>query len=383
MSLDNSNLNEDQQWFDNVENFRPLRGGRRGDTLNKVISSISKISVDEAEKKFQKELLEAEKQEDPLASMCTYVAWFEEHFPSGKRNFFYPILYKICVTYCNMDMYKNDERLLKIWLKLAENFPESSLAVMEFAYLKGSCRNLAKFYICWSEMYQSIEWWNKAREKLQLALKMNAVPLDLVHKASDELESNIMSICKQNPENPLDNEDFDDSVESARTTFSRLRGIGRLHFAPIIRLPQGPPGVLSVTKKSKTDRFEIFSDDHTDQSPSLFKTPIAPPKQVIKKSKISESLINDLDFQALFGLPQDHFDLQITNEENHPQTPYLNSSKLPNINLQTPIENSFCIYEDVKNEEGKKTKSKLILRKELIKSISIEEYFANKMMGKI
>jgi len=43
MSLDNSNLNEDQQWFDNVENFRPLRGGRRGDTLNKVITSISKV----------------------------------------------------------------------------------------------------------------------------------------------------------------------------------------------------------------------------------------------------------------------------------------------------------------------------------------------------
>uniref|UniRef100_A0A1I8BAS9 BUB1 N-terminal domain-containing protein n=1 Tax=Meloidogyne hapla TaxID=6305 RepID=A0A1I8BAS9_MELHA len=380
MSLNNSNLTEDQQWFDNVENFRPLRGGRRGDTLNKVITSISKISVEEAEKKFQKELSEASQHDDPLALMCGYVSWFEEHFPSGKRKFFYPILYKICVTYCNMDIYKNDERLLKIWLKLAENFPESSLAIMEFAYLKGSCRNLAKFYICWSELYQSIECWNKAREKLQLALKMNAVPLDLIHKASDEIESNIMSICKQNPEDSLDNEDFDDTVESARATFSRLRGIGRLHFAPIIRLPQGPPGVLSVNKKSKTDRFEIFSDDHKfdDQSSStMFKTPIAPPKQFIKKSKISESLINDLDFQALFGMPQEHFDLQITNEENHPQTPYLNSSKLPNFDLKTPIENSFCIYED----EGKKTKSKLILRKELIKSISIEEYFARKMMG--
>jgi hypothetical protein len=55
-----------------------------------------------------------------------------------------------------MEAYKNDERLLKLWLNLAENFPESGLAVMEFAFSKGSCRQLAKFYINWSRMYQSI-----------------------------------------------------------------------------------------------------------------------------------------------------------------------------------------------------------------------------------
>lgn len=45
---------------------------------------------------------------------------------------------------------------MKLWVKLAESFPESGLAVMEFAYTKGSCRELAKFYIRWSEMYQAI-----------------------------------------------------------------------------------------------------------------------------------------------------------------------------------------------------------------------------------
>jgi hypothetical protein len=72
--------------------------------------------------------------------MCQYVSWFEEHFPSGKQKYFYPILYKICTTFCTMDTYKNDERLLKLWLKLAENFPESELAVMEFG--ESSCENL-------------------------------------------------------------------------------------------------------------------------------------------------------------------------------------------------------------------------------------------------
>lgn len=80
--------------------------------------------------------------------------------------------------------------MLKLWLKLADAFPESGLAVMRFAFTRGSCRQLAKFYIRWSEAYQSIGtstiayrylhltihylsgWWNSAREKLDLGIKM-------------------------------------------------------------------------------------------------------------------------------------------------------------------------------------------------------------------
>lgn len=53
-----------------------------------------------------------------------------------------------------MPRYENDERILKLWLKLAERFPERGLAVMDFAHRKGSCRQLANFYVRWSEMYE-------------------------------------------------------------------------------------------------------------------------------------------------------------------------------------------------------------------------------------
>jgi hypothetical protein len=46
--------------------------------------------------------------------------------------------------------------MLKLWMKLSDAFPESGLAVMRFAFTRGSCRQLAKFYIRWSEAYQSI-----------------------------------------------------------------------------------------------------------------------------------------------------------------------------------------------------------------------------------
>lgn len=104
------------------------------------------------------EFANASSQADPLESMYRFCSWFEEHFPSGKQKHFCPLLYKICTTYSVWETYQNDERLLKLWLKLTENFPESGLAIMEFAHAKGSCRQLAKFYVHWSEMYQSIGW---------------------------------------------------------------------------------------------------------------------------------------------------------------------------------------------------------------------------------
>lgn len=66
----------------------------------------------------------------------------------------YPMLYKICSMFGIIPRYENDERILKLWLKLAERFPQRGLAVMDFAHTKGSCRQLANFYVRWSEMYE-------------------------------------------------------------------------------------------------------------------------------------------------------------------------------------------------------------------------------------
>ncbi|KAI1716356.1 hypothetical protein DdX_07403 [Ditylenchus destructor] len=55
-------------WFDNVENIKPLRGGRKGDTLNEVSRCTNKYSAEQAEEKFRTELENARKTEDdPLS----------------------------------------------------------------------------------------------------------------------------------------------------------------------------------------------------------------------------------------------------------------------------------------------------------------------------
>jgi hypothetical protein len=145
-----------EDWFTNVENLKPVRGGRRAATLNSVAKNAFHVTDKEAEAKFRENWEEAKKSEDPLGVFWHFCVWFDEHFPSGKPRLFYPMLYKICINYGNDGRYQHDERLLKLWVMLAENFPERGLAVFDFAYARGSLKTMAKFYVRWAEMYETL-----------------------------------------------------------------------------------------------------------------------------------------------------------------------------------------------------------------------------------
>uniref|UniRef100_A0A183CI45 BUB1 N-terminal domain-containing protein n=1 Tax=Globodera pallida TaxID=36090 RepID=A0A183CI45_GLOPA len=363
----------------------------------RCVEEDAQIPIERAEQKFLIEFASAFKETDPLETMYRFTSWFEENFPSGKQKHFCPLLYKICTTYCPMDVYKNDERLLKLWLKLAENFPESGLAIMEFAFAKGSCRQLAKFYVHWSTMFQSIGWWNKAREKLQLGQKMCAMPLDLLHGAVDELEASVMRVMRCG----TDEISLAVSEENSRETLGKLRGLGRRHFAPIIRAAQGPAGTLPSGSSKKTssrvakakigDPFEILADESadciSDEYPPtvLFQTPIG--TRPGKRSFIAESLRNDQDYQTLFGAfdIQEKVDLQITNEENELNAHGVSASRLPTIPAHTPAQPNFEIFREAGDDDDgqpkKAARSKLKLRKEYVQSMSVEEGFAHKIVS--
>lgn len=61
---------------------------------------------------------------------------FEEHFPSGKQRLFYPMVYTVLSIYSVMEIYKNDDRILKLWIKLAESFPVSCSVIPFTSALK-------------------------------------------------------------------------------------------------------------------------------------------------------------------------------------------------------------------------------------------------------
>ena len=108
---------------DNVENLRPVRGGRRAKTLNAVARPSRHVTSGEAEAKFRADWEAAHATDDPLGALWQYVVWFDEQFPAGRASLLYPMLYKCCVTYGCDARYQHDERLLKFWSLLAESFP--------------------------------------------------------------------------------------------------------------------------------------------------------------------------------------------------------------------------------------------------------------------
>lgn len=100
-----ANTPREEDWFDNVENLRPLRGGRRAETLNEIASGALRTSAEDAEKKFREDFEAASQREDPLAVLWNFSNWFEEHFPSGKHRVFYPILYKVYLNTMNIFLF--------------------------------------------------------------------------------------------------------------------------------------------------------------------------------------------------------------------------------------------------------------------------------------
>jgi hypothetical protein len=102
-----------EDWFTNVENLKPVRGGRRAATLDSVAKNEFHISDKKAEETFRTIWDIAKEADDPLDILWQYSIWFDEHFPSGKPKLFYPMLYKICTTYGSDSRYEFDERLLK------------------------------------------------------------------------------------------------------------------------------------------------------------------------------------------------------------------------------------------------------------------------------
>ncbi|KAH7694938.1 Mitotic checkpoint serine/threonine-protein kinase BUB1 beta, partial [Aphelenchoides avenae] len=320
---------EEEDWLDNIENMMPLRGGRTAAALKTTAHRVT-VTDEEAEEKFRQDFAKAlalveersitteqatpsssEQQEetgdDALGLMCQYTLWFDEHFPSGKTHLFFPICYRICNTFATIDRFRDDERLMKLWVRLADNFPERATAVMDFAYSKGSCRRLAGFYIRWSKMYEAMGWAGRAKEILALGFKNDAAPHEELQWAHEQLEKRIV-LATQAVDSDMDQSD-DEQPDSSRIAVSRLRGLGPYKRAPIMRRAIGPPGTVPATPVAQKT-FEIFVEE---EQPVIEEKP----KRAMG-SDIAQELDGDPDYQSLFGFFDDRSkaDLQLSVKEN-------------------------------------------------------------------
>ncbi|VDK80414.1 unnamed protein product [Litomosoides sigmodontis] len=211
----------EHEWELSRENIRPLRSGRRVKSLNSVFGGV-KITLIEAEKRFENDFEQAKASDNPLDICSHYIAWFEEHFPTGKQ-------------------------MLKFWIKLIENKSGENVdAFFERAYLAGCCRHLAKFYVRWAEIRENLHDINGARMVLNRGREHCAEPLHLLNEASDGLEMRQIRAALRSfsdSENDLINE-TESNVQ--RLALGQLTGLGSNHEAPVFRDTCKKPGSLHL-----------------------------------------------------------------------------------------------------------------------------------------
>ncbi|VDM25062.1 unnamed protein product [Toxocara canis] len=263
-----SSLPCEHEWELNRENIRPLRGGRNVHAINNVFGG-AKVSIKEAESKFESDLIEAETSSDPLEICVKYVAWFEEHFPTGKQSHLYPMLTRIINKFGYREEYLNDERMLKMWFKLAENRGNANPeALFERAFTAGCCRQMAKFYIRWAEMREDMRDIEGARSILNQARDNGAVPLSLLNQAIDEFEMRQLRALSGTSAYS-DDESAVSPSEPVRMALGGLTGLGRNLRTPAMRIASEVASGIQPGGQQRSP-FAVFPVDATSKSGNAF-----------------------------------------------------------------------------------------------------------------
>ncbi|TKR81512.1 hypothetical protein L596_015372 [Steinernema carpocapsae] len=253
----------DFEWELNRENIRPLRSGRHAASLQHI-GSRPTVSAREAQERFQELFDKDDEEEDPLKPFYDYVCWFEETFHSGRQNIFYPILWKIVRRFATTERYRNEQRMLKLWFKLADNCPERCFPIIAYAFDKHCCTKMAQFYVRWAQLFECIEDFQSAREKLKLGKNHLAEPTKELDDASDQLEVLILRESLKRQNDVSDDED----VEECREVLGQLQAVDR-ERAPIIRQAHSSAGKITGLEPNQVigrsnrgpDSFSIFTSD--------------------------------------------------------------------------------------------------------------------------
>ncbi|CAD6186192.1 unnamed protein product [Caenorhabditis auriculariae] len=221
---------DENDWERYSENMRPTRRGRRVEALQRVETVVDE---DEARRKLE-EVLENSTVEgcDALNLALEFCTWFENHFTIGHHRLYYQFLWKIVAQPGFIEKYREDERMLKIWEKLADNSGGHARDIYHYAVSHKSLIRCASMYVRWSQCNELAGARVEARRVLLLAKTNAAVPLEAINDAEDALE---MREMRREMEERSDGEE--DDLEEHRVAFTQLTTIGDGPEVPIVRLP--------------------------------------------------------------------------------------------------------------------------------------------------
>uniref|UniRef100_A0A7E4UUI4 BUB1 N-terminal domain-containing protein n=1 Tax=Panagrellus redivivus TaxID=6233 RepID=A0A7E4UUI4_PANRE len=395
-------------WLDNVENIRPSRTGLSAAAVIAAgnANNEAAITIEAAQAKFTEAFAIADTTKDPLEMMMIYFRWFKDNFPAYRADVLQPMLYQVVTSYGTLPRYKNDDRIMKLWLQMADNFPERGFAVMELAFSRGSCRGIAKFFIAWARMYEYADQYSRSKDILNLGIESHATPLPDLHDALDALEVRQMVRIAQRDAAGLeddDDEEIEHDADGGRQAFAGITIIheGERRFrAPVNRgtsfseTPRFPiPMPLNATPAaSHGNGFTPYADEMT--TPAMSRRTAIPRNQPAPSNDnddfeiFSEEtegatprLEEDPDYMSIFGFHymKERPKMRIFDAENLVPRKQLGEngiiSKMPKPDEDLP---SFEVY-----VETVKPKLKFAVRKTIAMGLSTEENMLKIIEGKM
>ncbi|CAI2318529.1 unnamed protein product [Caenorhabditis sp. 36 PRJEB53466] len=231
----------DDDWDRYSENVRPTRRGRKIDALKRKPEEV--VTEATAREKLDELLAELDTENiDEIQKVLDFCSWFEQKLPIGSHKLYYELLWKVISRPGFLEKYKEEEKMLKIWEKLADNSAGHAHDIYQFAISRNSLIRCASLYARWSQSVELAGAHVEARRVLILARSNCAVPLKIINDAEDELEMREMRRHLQEKDS-----DEEEEEEETRRAFTNLPVIGAKHTVPIVRLPS----MCSDTTKKK------------------------------------------------------------------------------------------------------------------------------------
>ncbi|QLG74447.1 hypothetical protein HG535_0G03300 [Zygotorulaspora mrakii] len=254
--------------FDTIElekeNILPLKDGRSARRLNDVLQQDS-FELHSTRVGYERRLLEElEDLDDPLELFLDYIAWINDIFPQGgttKKSGLLDVIERCLMYFRDIETYKNDPRLLKLWLWYIELFcPASNQESKDiFIYMlrKRIGTKLALFYEEFSSLLFEMEKYQEAYHIIQVGIDENARPPNRLLRRLNELEGKLREMHLDIDENPIEETNFLEAQLPALV-------LGRERASVILNpgektdpsTSRSPPGISN----EQYQKYEIFSD---------------------------------------------------------------------------------------------------------------------------
>jgi checkpoint serine/threonine-protein kinase len=268
------------------ENVMPLKQGRNAETMVKILGQRADPYADRI-KRFEQELVEAEKLDDPLS------VWIEciEFVQQGTLGVdiwhdLIPLLERCTKAFQKDARYLNDRRYVNVWILYAERCADA-LDIFKFMNTNAIGAKCAYFYVAWALMIEERGRASDAEKIYGAGVKRLAEPVEWMKKQHRHFQARQMSSIMENMANEPAAQPVAPVREQARvsaTAATSVSGVRNQSSSSGRTLKSTKPS--SSSAKSNAGVF-ILSDDQID------KTPVSSRKPSASKGRISSASRND------------------------------------------------------------------------------------------